>query len=106
MRVLHDSKRSQLLRLDRKGAEPHKVASTQTLVRNLSTKIEFAIQVVDKISVKISKLRDEELWPQLNEYIHGYVNFWCHNEPTLSCHIFYSILGLQVYLFYGMKILF
>ncbi|XP_043713607.1 protein ALTERED PHOSPHATE STARVATION RESPONSE 1-like [Telopea speciosissima] len=83
MRVLHDRKRKRLLRLDKKGAEAHKVDSTQTLVRNLSTKIRIAIQVVDKISVKITKLRDEELWPQLNELIHGLIRMW---KLMLECH--------------------
>ncbi|XP_042494579.1 protein ALTERED PHOSPHATE STARVATION RESPONSE 1-like [Macadamia integrifolia] len=83
MRVFHDQKWKRLLRLDRKGAEAHKVESTQTLVRDLSAKIRIAIQVVDKISVKITKLRDEELWPQLNELIHGLVRMW---KVMLECH--------------------
>ncbi|XP_042507297.1 protein ALTERED PHOSPHATE STARVATION RESPONSE 1 [Macadamia integrifolia] len=83
MRVLHDRKRQRLKRLDEKGAEAHKVDSTQTLVRTLSTKIRIAIQVVDKISVTINKLRDEELWPQINELIHGLVRMW---KLMLECH--------------------
>lgn len=72
MRVVHDRKFRKLKDLDEKGAEPHKIDATRTLIRSLSTKIRMAIQVVDKISVTISKIRDEELWPQLNELIHGY----------------------------------
>ncbi|XP_043709822.1 protein ALTERED PHOSPHATE STARVATION RESPONSE 1 isoform X2 [Telopea speciosissima] len=83
MRVLHDRKRQRLKRLDEKGAEAHKVDSTRTLVRTLSTKIRIAIQVVDKISVTINKLRDEELWPQINELIHGLVRMW---KLMLECH--------------------
>lgn len=73
MRVVHDRKCRKLKRLDEKGAEAQKVDATRTLIRSLSTKIKIAIQVVDKISVTINKIRDEELWPQLNELIHGYV---------------------------------
>lgn len=73
MRVNHERKCRKLKRLDEKGAEAHKVDSTQSSVRSLSTKIRIAIQVVDKISITINKIRDEELWPQLNELIHGYV---------------------------------
>ena len=73
MRVLHERKCRKLKRLDERGAEAHKIDATRTLVRSLSTKIRIAIQVVDKISVKINKLRDGELWPQLNEFIQGYV---------------------------------
>lgn len=73
MRVIHDRKCQKLKRLDEKGAEAHKVDTTRTLIRSLSTKIKIAIQVVDKISVTINKIRDEELWPLLNELIQGYV---------------------------------
>lgn len=73
MRLLHDEKDRRLKRLDEKGAEHNKVDATRTLVRSLSTKIRIAIQVVDKISEQINKLRDEELWPQLNDFIQGYV---------------------------------
>lgn len=72
MRLLHEEKKRRLVRLDEKGAEPHKVDATRSLVRSLSTKIRIAIQVVEKISLKIDNLRDEELWPQLNEFIEGY----------------------------------
>jgi hypothetical protein len=74
MRVAHEKKCRKLKHLDERGAEAHKVDATQTLIRSLSTKIRMAIQVVDKISVTINKIRDEELWPQLNELIQGYVN--------------------------------
>lgn len=72
MRVNHDRKVERLNRLAEKGAEPQKIESTRAAVRSLSTKIRIAIQIVDKISAKINKLRDEELWPQLNELIQGY----------------------------------
>lgn len=61
------------MRMDEKGTVAHKVDATRTLVRSLSTKIRITIQVVDKISVKINNLRDGELWPQLNEFIEGYI---------------------------------
>lgn len=84
IRVLHERKSEKLQRLDQKGAEAHKVDMTRRLVRSLSTKIRIAIQVVDKISEKINKIRDEELWPQLNEFIQGYVFFqvfWVKRMP-------------------------
>jgi len=74
MRVAHEKKCRKLKHLDERGAEALKVDATQTLIRSLSTKIRMAIQVVDKISVTINKIRDEELWPQLNELIQGYAN--------------------------------
>ncbi|OIS99679.1 PREDICTED: uncharacterized protein LOC109231270 [Nicotiana attenuata] len=83
IRVLHERKSEKLKRLDQKGAEAHKVDMTRQLVRSLSTKIRIAIQVVDKISEKINKIRDEELWPQLNEFIQGLSKMW---KGMLECH--------------------
>lgn len=84
MRIAHEQKSRKLKHLDEKGAEAHKVDATRTLVRSLSTKIRIAIQVVDKISVKINILRDEELWPQLNEFIQGYVKCYFFFVNSLS----------------------
>uniref|UniRef100_A0A6M2ELY0 DUF632 domain-containing protein n=1 Tax=Populus davidiana TaxID=266767 RepID=A0A6M2ELY0_9ROSI len=83
MRVAHEKKFRKLKHLDERGAEAHKVDATQTLIRSLSTKIRMAIQVVDKISVTINKIRDEELWPQLNELIQGLTRMW---NSMLECH--------------------
>lgn len=71
MRVAYDRKSHKLRRLDQRGAEANKIESTRNTIRGLSTKIRIAIQVVDKISVTINKIRDEELWPLLNELIEG-----------------------------------
>lgn len=73
MRLTHEQKRRQLKRLHERGAEATKVEATQTSIKTLSTSLNVAIQVVDKISETISKIRDEELWPQVNELIQGYV---------------------------------
>uniref|UniRef100_A0A1D1XPU2 Putative DNA helicase INO80 n=1 Tax=Anthurium amnicola TaxID=1678845 RepID=A0A1D1XPU2_9ARAE len=81
--VLHDRKCKRLKRLDERGAEAHKVDSIQALVRKLSTKIRIEIQAVDSISDHISRLRDEELWPQLNELIQGFVGMW---RAMMECH--------------------
>lgn len=83
MRVVHERKCRRLKRLDEKGAEAHKINTTQALIRSLSTKIRISIQVVDKISVTINKIRDEELWPQLNELIQGLTRMW---KSMLECH--------------------
>ncbi|KAF5751014.1 hypothetical protein HS088_TW02G00024 [Tripterygium wilfordii] len=83
MRVVHDRKCEKLKRLDERGAEAHKVDSTRSLIKSLSTKMRIAIQVVDKISETINKIRDEELWPQLNELIQGLTRMW---QGMLECH--------------------
>jgi hypothetical protein len=71
-RLKYDRKREELKMLDEKGAEAEKIMATEKEIRKLSTRISIAIQVVNTISGKISKLRDEELWPQTCELIQGY----------------------------------
>ncbi|GAU43394.1 hypothetical protein TSUD_254770 [Trifolium subterraneum] len=83
MRVVHDRKCRKLKRLDEKGADFNKVDSTRAFIRDLSTKISMAINVVDKISMTINKIRDEELWPQLKGLIQGFNRMW---KSMLECH--------------------
>ncbi|CAA6673541.1 unnamed protein product [Spirodela intermedia] len=83
MRLLLERKSRLLKRLDDKGAEDDRINATQAKVKKLSTRIGVAIQVVDSISRKVSALRDEELWPQLNELIQGFVRMW---KALMECH--------------------
>ncbi|KAL8150265.1 hypothetical protein V2J09_020073 [Rumex salicifolius] len=82
-RVAHDKKVKKLQRLRDKGAEIHKVNAAGSAIRDLSTKLKISIQIIEKISVEISKLRDEELWLQLNELIQGFSRMW---KAMLKCH--------------------
>lgn len=83
LRLLHERKLRKLKRMDERGTDAPKVDSTRKFVRSLSTKIRIAIQVVDKISVTINKIRDEELWLQLNQLIQGLSRMW---KSMLDCH--------------------
>ncbi|KAJ0967928.1 hypothetical protein J5N97_024845 [Dioscorea zingiberensis] len=83
LRMVRERKVKRLKHLDERGAEAHKVDSTQAEIRKLSTKIRIAIQVVESISKRINKLRDEELWPQIKELIQGFVRMW---RVVLDCH--------------------
>ncbi|XP_048544432.1 protein ALTERED PHOSPHATE STARVATION RESPONSE 1-like [Triticum urartu] len=88
MRVLYGKKCEELKVLYERGAEAHKLEAIKTYTRKLSTKMSVAIQVVNTISKKINKLRDEELWPQTNELIQGLMQMWhamseCHK---IQCH--------------------
>ncbi|KAL6531923.1 hypothetical protein OROMI_028286 [Orobanche minor] len=83
MRILHEQKSRKMKRMDERGSEAQKVEAARSFIRSLSSKIKIAIQVVDKISVKINTLRDEELWPQLNEFIYGLTKMW---KSMLECH--------------------
>lgn len=73
MRVTHEKKSRMLKQLDKKGGDSHKVDSIHNSLSNLFTKMKIAIQIVDRISITINKLRDEELWPQITKLIHRYV---------------------------------
>lgn len=53
------------------GAEAEKLESVEVFIRKLSVKIQIAIQIVGSISSKINRVRDEELYPQVIELIHG-----------------------------------
>lgn len=76
MRLLIAKNSKRLKLLDQKGAEPQKIDATRNLLRKLSTRIRIAVRVIAKISRKINKLRDEELWPQVNALIQGFVLMW------------------------------
>lgn len=81
MRTYHEKKCKQLKRLDEKSTD--KIESTRSLIRTLSTKMNISIHVVDRISITINKLRDEELWQQINKLIPGLVGMW---KAMLECH--------------------
>ncbi|KAJ4800136.1 hypothetical protein LUZ62_051382 [Rhynchospora pubera] len=83
MRLLLAKNTKRLKLLDERGAETHKIDATRKLVRKLSTKIRIAIQVVNSVSHKINKVRDEELCPQLIALIQGFAKMW---REILDCH--------------------
>ncbi|CAO2043344.1 unnamed protein product [Urochloa humidicola] len=76
MRLLIAKNSKRLKLLDQKGSEPQKIDATRNLLRKLSTKIRISVRVIAKISRKINKLRDEELLPQVNALIQGFVLMW------------------------------
>lgn len=76
MRLLLAKNSKRLKFFDQKGAEAPKIDATRNLVRKLSTKIRIAVRVIAKVSKKINRVRDEELWPQVNTLIQGYTLFF------------------------------
>jgi len=86
MRLLIAKNSKRLKLLDQKGAESQKIDATRNLLRKLSTKIRIAVRVIAKVSRKINKLRDEELWPQLNALIQGYVPLLTQGVLLNICH--------------------
>ncbi|KAK8585226.1 hypothetical protein V6N13_139161 [Hibiscus sabdariffa] len=83
LRIIHSKKHNQMKSLDQNGADAHRVDSTRTSIRALSTKMRVAVQVIDNIAITINKLMDEELWPQINELIHRLFGMW---KVMLECH--------------------
>ncbi|KAL1309248.1 hypothetical protein AAHE18_17G163800 [Arachis hypogaea] len=83
LRILHQKNCRELRRMNKKGADAQKVDSVKTLIGMLTTKMNISIRVVDRISNTISKLREEELWPQINNFIHMFLEMWKH---MAECH--------------------
>lgn len=71
--MAYEKKCKQLKQLEEKKAEANKAGSVRSLLRNLSLKLNMAIQIVDRLSVTVNTLREEELSPLINEFIQGYV---------------------------------
>ena len=72
IRIRYDKEYEKDKCLFNRGAEAHELEVAQTHIRKLSSKICVGIRVVNSISNRINKLRDEELWPQTYGLIHGY----------------------------------
>ncbi|GAU30204.1 hypothetical protein TSUD_311550 [Trifolium subterraneum] len=76
LRMLHQKKCKQLKRMNSKDADAQKIDSVKAFIGILVTKMKMSIQVVDKISNTISKLTEEELWPQINRFILMFLGMW------------------------------
>ncbi|XP_062098816.1 protein ALTERED PHOSPHATE STARVATION RESPONSE 1-like [Humulus lupulus] len=85
LRTIYQKKYQQLKILDREGGggKALKANSTKALLRDLSTKLKIAFQIVDRISIAINKLRNEELWPQIKELNNRLLPMW---KAMIECH--------------------
>jgi len=97
MRLLIAKNSKRLKLLDQKGAEPQKIDATRNLLRKLSTKIRIAVRVIAKVSRKINKLRDEELWPQVNALIQGYAPLLAQGNCLFVVVTVNAIIALYYY---------
>lgn len=73
MRLRHEDLQKRLKKQDEKGSESQKLDATQKAIMTLMPKMKIAFDMVNRISIVISKLRDEELWPCLKDFINEYV---------------------------------
>lgn len=69
--------------MDENGAESTKIYAAQDSIRRLMTKLEVSIKAIDAVSMRIKKLRDEELKPQIAALILGLIRMW---KAMLKCH--------------------
>ncbi|XP_054796645.1 protein ALTERED PHOSPHATE STARVATION RESPONSE 1-like [Prosopis cineraria] len=83
LHVLYEKKWKQLNSMNKKGSDAQKVDSLENLIQIISTKMKISIQVVDKVSNTICKLREEELWPLINEFILRFLGMW---KEMLECY--------------------
>lgn len=83
LRVMYGKKCRELSQMSNKGAEAGKIEATRAMTRALSTKLQIAIHVIHKISIKANKLRDDELWPWIQQLVHGWLEMWKSME---ECH--------------------
>ncbi|KAF1893824.1 hypothetical protein Lal_00002357 [Lupinus albus] len=81
----HQKKCRQLKSMDKNGADAGKVETVQTSIGQLDTKMKMSIQVVDKISIAISKIREEELWSQIINFIHVMLKMWKDMQECYRC---------------------
>lgn len=69
----YDVKCKILRELESKGETSQKIDKTRAVVKDLHSRIRVAIHRIHSISKRIEDLRDNELQPQLEELIEGYV---------------------------------
>lgn len=69
----YDLKCKFLRQLESNAESSSKIDKTRAVVKDLHSRIKVAIHRIDSISKRIEELRDQELQPQLEELIEGYV---------------------------------
>ncbi|KAK9135832.1 hypothetical protein Syun_015162 [Stephania yunnanensis] len=92
-RKMYERKCSQLRKQDVKGDDARAMDKTRSAVRDLYTRILVAIRTAESISIRIEKLRDDELQPQLLELIKGLMRNW---KVMLESHDTQSKIMLEV----------
>ncbi|KAL6616749.1 hypothetical protein ACP70R_039019 [Stipagrostis hirtigluma subsp. patula] len=83
LRMQYEKKYREFKSLDERGAESSAIDSTRLSVRFLQSKIKINIRTANAFSLKIQKIRDEELYPQLVDLIQKFRKLW---KAVLECH--------------------
>ncbi|KAJ4871454.1 hypothetical protein Rs2_46911 [Raphanus sativus] len=83
IRKEYDRKCEQLRNQFTKDHSAKAMDKTRAAAKDLHSRIRVAIQSVDAISKRIERIRDEELHPQLSEFLQGLIRMW---KAMLECH--------------------
>ncbi|CAH8344688.1 unnamed protein product [Eruca vesicaria subsp. sativa] len=83
IRKEYDRKCEQLRNQFTKDHSAKAMDKTRAAAKDLHSRIRVAIQSVDSISKRIERIRDEELQPQLLEFLQGLIRMW---KAMLECH--------------------
>ncbi|ESQ53228.1 hypothetical protein EUTSA_v10024607mg [Eutrema salsugineum] len=83
IRKEYDRKCEQLRNQFAKDHSAKSMDKTRAAAKDLHSRIRVAIQSVDSISKRIERIRDEELQPQLLEFLQGLIRMW---KAMLECH--------------------
>ncbi|GLJ52185.1 hypothetical protein SUGI_1110100 [Cryptomeria japonica] len=83
IRSVYEKKCVQLRHQEAKGENSQVIDKTRAAVKDLHSRIRVGIHAVESVSMKIQKLRDDELQPQLVELIQGLIRMW---EVMLEYH--------------------
>ncbi|OMO56030.1 hypothetical protein CCACVL1_26801 [Corchorus capsularis] len=83
IRKEYDRKCDQLRHQFAKDLSTQVIDKTRAVVKDLHSRIRVALHSVNTISKRIEKMRDEELQPQLVEFIQGLLRMW---KAMLECH--------------------
>lgn len=83
IRIQFDRKCHQLQSLDAKGGDPIAIDKTRAALKKLETRRVVALRAMYLASVKIQKLANDELFPQLAELLGGLMSMW---KVMWECH--------------------
>ncbi|OMP04123.1 hypothetical protein COLO4_09936 [Corchorus olitorius] len=83
IRKEYDRKCDQLRHQFAKDLSTQVIDKNRAVVKDLHSRIRVALHSVNTISKRIEKMRDEELQPQLVEFIQGLLRMW---KAMLECH--------------------
>ncbi|CAH8363752.1 unnamed protein product [Eruca vesicaria subsp. sativa] len=85
LRVLYEKGYSFLKSLDQNGAESNEIYEAEVEVKLHLSKVNVSVRAVESVSMRIHKIRDEELSLQVNKTINVFKEMWrflakCHHK--------------------------